>query len=268
MAKICFITAIYGKYEASCKPAVPQTVATDFICFTDNPNIIRNNWQINLTPYHLEHKSPLDNGTYINSLSNNMHTFNVCKYYKQSFQCIPILAEYDVVVWVDATVQIIYPGTSEYILRHIEDAKVIGWHHEYQHGILQSEVRASHHAGRYNNTYWNGQPQPFQDVDKQYEEYVKDGYNDAFFKNRESYTPHFGVWLTCFVAFLNKDEDVSRFLNLWYMQTLKYTTQDQIGFPYVVQKTGLIPMTLPNANIYGDRPHERTAFYIKHAHGK
>ena len=78
---------------------------------------------------------------------------------------------------------------------------------------------------------------------------------------------HFGVWITCFVAFLNHDEDVNNFLNLWYLQTLKYTTQDQIGFPYVCKTTGLIPLTLPNNEISGDRPHSNTMFYIKHNHG-
>ena len=267
MAKICFITAIYGNYEASCKPFAEQTVPADFICFTDNPNVIRNGWQIDTYPHHRYNNNEIDNGTYINSFANNLHTFNVAKYYKQSFQRIPRLKEYDVVVWLDGTIEIVNSGTAEYVLRNIYTKKIIGWHHEFQNGILENEVRASHHAGRYNNTYWNWQPQPFQDVDKQYEEYVKDGYNDAFFKDRESYTPHFGVWLTCFVAFLNKDEEVSRFLDLWYMQTLKYTTQDQIGFPYVVQKTGLIPLTLPNAEVWGDRPHEETAFYIKRQHG-
>jgi len=40
------------------------------------------------------------------------------------------------------------------------------------------------------------------------------------------------------------------FLDLWYLQTLKYTTQDQIGFSYVCQKTNRIPHTLPNNEIH------------------
>jgi hypothetical protein len=53
---------------------------------------------------------------------------------------------------------------------------------------------------------------------------------------------------------------------LWYLQTLKYTTQDQIGFPYVCFKTGLIPHTLPNNEITGDCAHVKTMCYIKHDH--
>jgi len=68
------------------------------------------------------------------------------------------------------------------------------------------------------------------------------------------------------IAFDNKSEEVSALLDLWYCQTLEFTTQDQIGFPYAVQKTGLIPYTLPDNEIEGSNPHGRTQFYIKHPH--
>jgi hypothetical protein len=266
MSKICFITAIYGNYELSCKKFIKQTVDTDFICFTDNVDIINNGWIIDNTPYHLENKSDLDKDNYINSISNNKHTFNIAKYYKTAFQNIPRLKDYDVVVWLDGTIEIIYEKTSEYILNHIYKEKIIGWHHEWRNGILNEEVNASN-FDRYTSEFWNGQSQPFQNVNNQYEAYVNDGYNDLFFKNQQSHTPHFGVWITCFVAFLNKDSNIRDFLEEWYLNILKYTTQDQISFPYVVQKTNIIPFTLPNSEISGDCPHQSTMFYIKHVHG-
>jgi hypothetical protein len=171
-----------------------------------------------------------------------------------------------VIVWLDGTIEIIYDKTSEYILNNIYKEKIIGWHHEKRYGTLINEVYDSHFE-RYTSTYWNHQSQPYQDVDHQYKCYVEDGYNDLYFKNINSHTPHMGVWITCFVAFLHKNEDVKNFLDLWYLQTLKYTTQDQIGFPYVCQKTNIIPYTLPNNEIYGNNPHQNTMFYIKHNHG-
>jgi len=263
--KICFITAIYGSYEASCKKYIPQTVPTDFICFTDNQNINNNGWTIDTTPYHIHNKNKIDNGLYTNSLSNNQHTFNIAKYYKQSFQHIPRLQEYDVIVWVDGTIEIIYDKTSEYILSNIYDKKIIAWHHEYRNGILANEANASHNE-KYTSIYWNGMSQPYQDIDKQYNDYIKDNYNDNYFKNINSHTPHMGVWITCFVAYLNKDDEISKFLDLWYLQTLKYTTQDQIGFSYTSQKTNMVPFTLPNNDIHGE-PHNETMFYKKHTHG-
>ena len=264
--KICFITAIYGGYEQSCKRFVPQTVNTDFICFTDNPNINNNGWIIDTTPHHLVHKSSVDNDSYKNSITKNNHTFNVAKYYKQSFRHIPVLQKYDVVVWVDGTIEIVYDKTSEYILGKIGTEKIIGWHHEMRWGALQREVEASN-FDRYTSTFWNNQSQPYQDVNHQFESYTNEGYNDAYFQDMQHHSPHFGVWITCFVAFLNHDENVERFLDLWYLQTLQYTTQDQIGFPFVCQKLKMTPFTLPNAQIQGDRPHSNTQFYIKHNHG-
>lgn len=266
MAKICFITAIYGNYETTCKPFVKQTIDTDFICFTDNPNILSNGWIIDTTPYHLVNKSNLDCDTYVNSLCNNKHTFNIAKYYKQAFNNIPVLNKYDVVVWLDGTISVFHPQTSEYVMSYIYDVKIIGWHHEGRSGYLSREVLESH-CERYTSTFWYGQYQPYQDIDHQFKCYLEEGYDDEFFKKIESHTPNFGVWVTCFVAFLKNDPDVINFLDLWYLQTLKYTTQDQIGFPYVVQKTKLIPYTLPNAEVYGDFPHQHTMFYIKYGHG-
>lgn len=263
--KICFITAIYGNYEATCKKFVKQTIPTDFICFTDNKDMKSNGWKIDTFPYH-KNKNELDDNSYLNSLSNNKHTFNIAKYYKQSFQRIPILKEYDVIVWLDGTIEITYAKTSEYILAHIYDKKIMGWHHEQRNGILKSEVEASNFQ-RYTSTFWNGQEQPYQDIYKQYEHYLEDGYTDVYYKNLGSPSPHMGVWITCFVAFLNKDSEVKNFLDLWYLQTLQFTTQDQISFSYVCQKTNLIPFTLPNDEIWGE-PHTKTMFYIKHEHSK
>ena len=201
-----------------------------------------------------------------NSIDNNKHTFNVAKYYKQAFQNIPRLRDYDAVVWVDGTIQIWNPYASLYILNNISKHKIIGWAHEHSKGKLLNEVNASNFF-RYTSTNWNGQDQPYQDIFTQYNEYIKSGYTDDYFRNINNSKPNFGIWLTCFVAFANKDTDVSRFLDNWYMQTLIHTTQDQIGFPYVCQAMNIIPYTLPDHEINGDRPHDSTDFYIRLRHG-
>lgn len=260
MSSVCFITAIYGDYESSCKRFVSQTIDTDFICFTDNKDIINNGWTIDTTPYHLINKSKLDDDTYVNSLCNNKHTFNTCKYYKQAFRNIPTLKKYDVIVWIDGTIEITYNRTSEYVLENIHSEKIIGWNNCKRRGNIKFEVKGSH-TDKYTSTHWNGQSQPFQDVDHQYKCYLEDGYNQQFYKKCD-----IGVWITCFVAFLQKDEMVEQFLDLWYLQTLKYTTQDQISFSYVVQKQNILPLTLPNKKIHGRKPHRCTMFYKKHNH--
>ena len=266
--RICYITAIYGNYETSCKPFVKQTINSDFICFTDNEKIISNGWYIDTTPYHYEFKSKLDDDNLHNSLVKNKHTFNIAKYYKQAFQNIPRLKDYDVVVWLDGTIEIIYDNVSKWILENIDEKHIIGWEHQWRRGSLYEEALDSTRNGRYTVTKHNNQSQPYQDVMSQYSQYMSNGYKQEFFSKERELRPHMGVWITCFVAFKNKCAQVTQFLDEWYLQTLKYTTQDQIGFPYVVQKTKLIPYTLPDKTINGADTNFKTDFYYKHNHGK
>jgi hypothetical protein len=263
---ICFITAIYGNYETSCKQFVNQTVDTDFICFTDNASIHKNGWIVDTAPYHITHPSLLDNGTYVNSLSKNKHTFNIGKYYKQAFKNIPRLQKYDVVVWLDGTIRITNRECAEQVLSKIHTNKIISVAHEWRHGNLHAEVIGSR-VDKYMDSFWSNQHQPVQDVDKQYETYIADGYDETFFKQFHDKNPHTGVWVTCFVAWDNKDADIATFLDKWYMQTLQHTTQDQVSFSYVVQKSNIIPYTLPDP-YYDTYTHTNTTFYDKLNHGK
>ncbi len=264
--RIAFFTAIYGKYEDSCKPFAKQTIPTDFICFTNLDRLAANEWIIDKTPYHETNPSPLDHGRYINSIKNNIHTFNIAKYYKQNFTNIPRLKDYEVLVWLDGTIEITNPKVAEWILEKIKQHPIIGWEH-WRNGKLAEEVKASDFH-RYTSTFWFGQPQPYQDIYAQYDAYIKDGFNDKdYWSSIDKNKPQLGLWVTCFVAFDNKNTTITKnFLDLWYQQTLQYTTQDQIGFPYVVQKLNMIPYTLPDSEIIGTS--DRNNFYIKHDHGK
>lgn len=272
MSKIAYITAIYGNYEKSCKTFSKQTIDSDFICFTDDSNIKSNGWEIDTTPYHILFPSKQDDGTKLNSIANNKHTFNVAKYYKQAWKNIPRLKEYDIVVWLDGTIAIKNEKCSSLIYDKTKKYHILSWNHEMRNGLLIEEVKASTYGDRYCSTGWNGQQQPFQDVVNQYQEYLKEGYDENFWKNfpraeGRGDNINFGVWVTCFVSFCNRDEKVTKFLDFWYNQTLKYTTQDQISFSKTAQDTKLIPYTLPDKEIKGSRPHEQTDLFIKMHHG-
>ena len=263
--RIAFITAIVGPYEFSTKKYTKQSIPCDFICFTNNLNIKNNGWIIDNTPYHLTRKSTVDTGKYTNSLSNNKHTFNIAKYFKQNFYNIPRLQQYDIIIWLDGTLQITNKDTALYILKLFgkKNIKLATWEHEERYGKLGEEVKASHRRP-YTSTFWFGQKQPYQDVDRQYEDYLKQGYTDEYWKKINS-REHFGVWVTCMIAFRNKDPHLRDFLDYWYLQTLKYTTQDQIGFPFACRKKNIIPYTFPDSNIAG-KGHSQTDFYIKQQH--
>lgn len=274
-ARVAFVTAIYGGYEASCKRPAPQTVPADFVCFADDAaRVAANGWEVDAHPYHLTHPSPLDEGAagaQRNSLARNRHTFNIAKYYKQAFLNVPRLRAYDVVVWVDGTVEVTCPRAAELLLELFDrpgcGACVATWRHEH-HATLAAEAAASRFE-RYTSTRWNGQDQPYQDVDAQAAAYAAAGYSDAHWAESGGAGGGGGcaVWLTCFAAWDVRRPEAARLLDAWYAQTLAHTTQDQVGLPFALFREGLAPHTLPDGAIRGDRPHDGTDLYRRHAHG-
>ena len=271
--KVAYITAIYGTYEKSAKEYIPQTLPSDFICFTDNPDLIANGWILDTTPYHYTYPSPLDlglTGDQVNSLTRNKHTFNIAKYYKEQWHLIPRLAAYDYVVWLDGTMQISYELLSEYIANTLSKGeKVITLDHDWREGSLAAETLDSSTNGKYCVHWWNGQEQPYQDVLKQYNIYIQNGYDENLWKQLNPTRLHYGVFVTCFVAWpMNNPthvEETTRFLNMWYEHNLRFTTQDQIAFPFVCQKLGVYPYTFPDEVSGGNQFHN--IFFEKLVHG-
>lgn len=278
---IAFITAIFGTYETSIKRSHCQLFQSDFIAFTDNVNIKVSNmegcpWFISHHPFHLTHPSPIDNGQYRNSLLNNNHSFNIAKYYKQQFQYIPILKSYEIIIWLDGSIEIERNIVAQIIRTKIilQNQPIIGWVRDWKphYGDLRTEAYsagAAYTASFAKELYVK---YPVQNVIEQYEDYVRSGYRNEYWKNdtiRKSVNftdSQFGVWITCFIAYDNRSPLVSKFLDFWYLQTLNYTTQDQVGFSYAAQMLGITPYTLPDAEVWG-KPHTQTYFYWKWRHG-
>jgi len=266
--KCAFITAIYSSYEKSCKPFVQQQlVDVDFICFTDIEIENTNGWIIDKTPYHIDNTSALDDGTFVNSLKNNQHPFNIAKYYKQQFHNIPRLKKYKYIVWIDGTISITNKYCAHETILYLQQHQLVTWSHEFRNGLLINEVNSSTGSDKYNKPFWNGFKQPIQNVKQQYDDYLKLGYDEQYWRKLRKPNPNYGVWITCFIGFNMNHIKTNYFLNEWYLHTLKYTTQDQVSFPFVLRLLKIHPLTLPNTNVNG-KPHTKTDWYVKKAHGK
>ena len=61
-----------------------------------------------------------------------------------------------------------------------------------RNGRLNKEVFLSH-MSKYTSNYWAKQEQPYQDIDKQFQDYLKDGYDETFFKKYKLDPPYLGV---------------------------------------------------------------------------
>jgi len=269
--RLCFVTSITGGYEQTCKKPAPQRIPCDFIVFTDRPKTIETHdgaWKVvdaNLYEYGVDHaRDASTNPREINSLWNNRHPFNKAKFFKLNLHRIPELASYDVVVWLDGTVEITDPMCAERVLGALGDSPLV-FRHEHRKGSLKAEVDDSMYA-KYTSAFWNGHQQPVQDLQKQYADYVRDGFVERWIPN--PIDEHDGVWITCFVAWDMRSPRTAEFLDMWWRENVVHTTQDQVSFPYVAWKTGIRPRSLPSGGIGGAEPHKKTDFYVKRDHGR
>lgn len=234
---VCFITAVYERTITECKPFVEQSVPTDFICFSNNTDIINNGWKIDNTPYHKD-------------ISHDHRV--ISKYYKMMTHDILILRKYAVIIWIDNNIEIISKKISEYVLKKLYRHSFVCWHHPAHFGDLYAEVHASHRLLKYSY-----------DIKKQYQEYLADGYHNIHFKSLCHSSPHFGVWYTAFIAYNNKDTLVHKFLREWFTEILRHGTNDMVSFSYVCYKHNTFPYTLPDNQIYGE-PNTSNEFYLYH----
>ena len=141
--RVAFVTAIYGGYEKTCKKFVPQTIPCDFICFTDNPNIEANGWIVDTYPYHITHPSPLPEHHPIPHLAfENNKTFSIypCIYHRWLFFNNPRLDDYEIIIYMDGTLEITNPNAAQYLSNILEKEQIILWEHPLNYGKLENEV--------------------------------------------------------------------------------------------------------------------------------
>jgi hypothetical protein len=279
--KVAVVTAIYGRYEFSAKPFARQSIPTDFIVFTDREDIVAPGWIVDTFPYYLEALSREleENITHeVNAYFHNQHPFNIAKYFKQSFHRIPILQSYDSVIWIDGTISITNYQMSEIITNifmNFTEETVIAFEH-FRNGSMTREASVSF-IDRYLNTMYLQHEQPVQDLVGQHTHYLQSGYTDDYWKlliqnhqvngQYSSSREQYGLWCTCFVAWNMKfqKKKVEQFLNSWSNENRKFSTQDQVSFPYVAQMEHIHPYSLPDDNIVGS--YDFNTLFVKLYHG-
>jgi hypothetical protein len=159
------------------------------------------------------------------------------------------MKQYDVIVWIDGNIHVHNATSAEWLLKNTPKHQIISWVLPQRKGDLQLEARLSMELPKYYAEEYRGQRQPSQQVTKQVEEYMRQGYDVNFFKTHGhengNNNPDLGIYVTCIVAVDNRNKNVTKFLDRWWLHNLNYTTQDQISFPYVAQLEHLVPLGLP-----------------------
>ena len=111
-------TAIFGDYESLLNPKIVNP-NLDYICFTDNPNLKSDIWNIKLIDMDL------DNTRKARTIKTLPHKF---------------LSEYDFSFWFDAAFQII-GDLEEYVNTYAKEGLILGVKHSWRNGIYE-EVEA------------------------------------------------------------------------------------------------------------------------------
>jgi UDP-galactopyranose mutase len=280
--RMCVVTAVMGDYERRLKEPAKQTMPGKFFAFTDRSDLRSGgSWTVldyhNITSYHFEQNCAKWKDL-VNSPCNNKNRFNLAKFVKTQFNKIPhIVDNCDVGIWIDGTVRIHSSSFFESLAGKVNKGKsVIVFEHEYRSGSMEAEEVASVRVGRYQTTFAYGMPQPYQDLNKQKMDWKKEGWQEFWWRTDPEFKhlqlspafkkKHFGMWVTCMVAFDLRRPENHAFLDRWWLENLKHTTQDQMTFAYTVWKERLLPWTLPDEETRGR--HGANDYYKKMAHGQ
>ena len=310
--KVLFVTAVYGDYEKTLKEPVQQQHPADFVAFTDRTDLASPTWQIRLVEDPLDFlvkhggrvgvggaadgvntadaavsADALDTAAAgisattttsiasvdgINSLTQNRHPFNLAKVFKMQFYRFFDLTEYRAAVWLDATIRIIGPQTAGTVFHLLAEQgrNLVTFEHN-RRGLLSAEAEASK-TEKYEGTHWGCCDQPFQNVTRQYEEYLQQGFSEKWWLEEYdapmgiSKRPEWGLWVTSFVAFDLHSPASFEFLDAWWRENVVHSTQDQVSFPFLAWKLKVYPFSLPSPGVSsGSWMHND--FFARNEHG-
>ena len=200
MEKICVYTVITGNYDDICE--IDKEKGIDYYCFTNNKNIKSNSWKI----IHIEDKN-LDNQRLSRKIKMIGH---------------PIINEYDVCVYMDASVRF-KKSIKEFIQKYLKNNSFAAFKHSYRDCIYDEAMECI----------------------KLRKDDKKTILKTVNFLRKNKFPEHYGLYeMTVFIKRPN-DKKVRETMNLWFDFICNYSKRDQLSFMYCIYKTGLKVSTIP-----------------------
>lgn len=249
--KIAVITSIYGDYDnLKNQENVLERDLVDWYCFTDNSKIKSDFWKICDTPYHIintkNNEEYLKFKNYYNNIKDQkIYNMMSAKYYKSQMHQIDILQNYDYYIWVDGSM-FLRDNFIINILKLIDqDYNLINFKHSVRNNI-RDETNVSINMNKYKH----------QNILYQYNSYIEDKFPD-------------NVGLFEKTIFIRKNNEIMNDLfNLWWLNNLEYSYQDQISYPYVLWKKNIKPDYIINENVFNNKNYSYTdnSLNVKHVY--
>ncbi len=223
MKKICIYTCIYGDYD-TLKTHAKQNINCDYICLTDNPNLKSETWKIHLfLPSKLQairDAFPEYNG----AIHANMVNTIICR---SDLRLIPVLAEYDICVYIDGNMQITNPNLISNLLLQAKSTDLVVINKHRSRANAYQEAAFSSRLEKYQNTNLEGQISKYR---------------------KEGFPTQFPLFSNGFTVYLNPHSPLmDDFYRTYTEETINYCInnlfafhiQGQVSLPYVLWKTSL-----------------------------
>lgn len=199
--RIAVYTAIFGDFNPL-RPVPKQTVDADYFCFTDNMNLVCDGWKTVFSDYPRK----------------DLHPRIRAKYFKVLFHYLQELKDYDVIIWIDGSIEIRDAGFIQWCLDNLAEDMLLFKHP--QRDCIFEEFKASDECRKYDH----------EDKIAQRRDY------------RMIYPEHGGLY-ACGVMIRKRTDIIMQLMNDWWHEIMKYTYQDQVSFPVVCLKNNFTPST-------------------------
>ncbi|WP_296861489.1 glycosyltransferase [uncultured Methanobrevibacter sp.] len=212
-------TAIFGDYEDLLDPKVINE-DLDYVCFTDNPNLKSDIWNIKLIPDYADDFNKF----------NNKFSFEDLDYTRRArtIKMLPhvFLKEYDFSIWVDAGFLIV--GDVINFINRYTKKDFLGVAHSIRH-CLYDEA----------DEVLRLEMDDEELIKKQIKRYENDNYprNNGLIESGILFRRH-------------GKEEIKKVMEDWFNEIINYSKRDQISFNYVAWKNNL---DFDLANLYSTR---------------
>jgi hypothetical protein len=211
---IAVITANIGKYDKE-----PTNILNldyyeyfDWYYFTDNIINYNYGWQ------YINNISDIC----IDKIHNNNLNMMYAKFYKIQANKLDILNKYKYIIWLDSSIEINNNNFVIDILNLLQNNKNNFYIFEhYIRNTIREEYEISKTIAKYDNQ-------------EMYEQ-INNYYNKNYIDNK--------LYEAGFFIYKNTT-NISKMLNDWWFEIIKYSYQDQLSLPYVIQKNNIIPYLL------------------------
>ena len=212
----CIYTAIYGGYD-TLREQMAQTIPTDFICFTDSPDVSpAKPWSV-VSNHDRPNLHPRMRAKYFKILSHIVFPDGAVD---RSLVPSDFPARtYDYLIWIDGSIQLVRPDFVEMIVSHMPEG---GWtmlKHPQRDCIYDEAAESLRY---YPNKYGH------LPIIEQVESYRAEGYPE-----------HNGLMACTVIGRTSKDRSLDRVNDMWWHENLRWSYQDQLSLPYVLWKLNM-----------------------------